>query len=83
MDKNVRKQFIDAKKALNEQSNLDLLGEQSMEAGFTAHDRGMLMRIYDAIVKGGSSGGFKGGRKRAVTPLGYMGESKKVKKGNN
>lgn len=83
MDKNVRKQFIDAKKALNEQSNLDLLNEDPAHGGFNSHDRRMLERIYDVVAKAGASGGYKGGRKRSLTPIGYMGESKKGKKGNN
>jgi Fic family protein len=79
MDKNVRKQFIDAKKALNEQSDFDIIDEH-IEVGFTSHDRRMLERIYDVVAKAGASGGYKGGRKRALTPIGYMGESKKGKK---
>jgi|TARA_B110000914_G_C15417764_1_gene425068 hypothetical protein len=82
MDENVRKQFIDAKKALNEQSNLESLNEDGGH-GFTSHDRRMLERIYDVVAKAGASGGYKGGRKRSLTPIGYMGESKKGKKGNN
>ena len=80
MDENVRKQFEDAKKVLNEQQELNLLGENVNADGFTANDRWMLIRLYDAVVKAGSSGGYKGGRKRSLTPIGYMGESKK---GNN
>ena len=80
MDKNVRKQFIDAKKALNEQSEFSLIDEQPIEVGFTNHDRRMLERIYDVVAKAGASGGYKGGRKRSLTPIGYMGESKKGKK---
>ena len=81
MDEKVRKQFIDAKKVLNEQ--LDIALDEHVEVGFTAHDRRMLERIYDVVAKAGASGGYKGGRKRALTPIGYMGESKKRKKGNN
>tara|TARA_R110000851_G_scaffold326407_2_gene495038 strand:- start:1432 stop:1671 length:240 start_codon:yes stop_codon:yes gene_type:complete len=79
MDKNVRKQFEDAKRVLNEQSELGMLNEQA-DGGFTSYDRRMLERIYDVVAKAGASGGYKGGRKRSLTPIGYMGESKK---GNN
>ena len=38
---------------------------------FTSTDRRMLRARYDVLVKGGASGGYKSGRKRALTPLGY------------
>lgn len=79
MDRNVRKQFIDAKKVLKEQEEVRLIDE-TVVVGFTNHDRRMLERIYDVVAKAGASGGYKGGRKRSLTPIGYMGESKK---GNN
>jgi hypothetical protein len=82
MDRNVRKQFIDAKKVLKEQEEVRLIDE-TVVVGFTNHDRRMLERIYDVVAKAGASGGYKGGRKRSLTPIGYMGESKKGKKGNN
>jgi hypothetical protein len=79
MDRNVRKQFIDAKKVLKEQEEVRLIDE-TVVVGFTNHDRRMLERIYDVVAKAGASGGYKGGRKRSLTPIGYMGESKKGKK---
>ena len=79
MDRNVRKQFIDAKKVLKEQEEVRLIDE-TVVVGFTNHDRRMLERISDVVAKAGASGGYKGGRKRSLTPIGYMGESKKGKK---
>jgi hypothetical protein len=50
--------------------------------GFTSKDRKILNAIYDVIVKGGASGGYKSGRKRALTAIGsipQLGESKNNK----
>ena len=40
--------------------------------GFTNSDRKLLNRIYDAVVGGGASGGYKGGRKRSLPSLGAL-----------
>ena len=64
MDRNVRKQFIDAKKVLKEQEEVRLIDE-TVVVGFTNHDRRMLERIYDVVAKAGASGGYTGGRKRS------------------
>ena len=40
--------------------------------GFTNSDRKLLNRIYDAVVGGGASGGFKGGRRRSLPSLGSL-----------
>jgi hypothetical protein len=51
--------------------NTGVLKEQYSDGGsFTSMDRRMLNSLYDVIVKGGSGGGYKGGRRRAVQPLG-------------
>jgi hypothetical protein len=39
---------------------------------FTATDRRMLHAIYDVLIKGGAGGGYKGGRKRSIAPLGHL-----------
>ena len=51
--------------------NTEVLKEQYSEGGtFTSMDRRMLNAIYDVIVKGGAGGGYKGGRRRSIQPLG-------------
>ena len=51
--------------------NTGALQEQhSSSTSFGAMDRRMLNAIYDVIVKGGAGGGYKGGRRRALQPLG-------------
>jgi|TARA_R110000803_G_scaffold43972_5_gene93387 hypothetical protein len=68
-------------KVIKEQSPIEVYGEDtiSRSEGFTNGDRRMLNAIYDVIVKGGSSGGYKTGRKRALTAIGAnsFGESQK------
>lgn len=44
----------------------------STKNDFTSADRRMLHAIYDVLVKGGSGGGYKSGRKRALTPIGAL-----------
>ena len=48
----------------------ELLEEQIGSSTFTSGDRRMLNAIYDVIVKGGAGGGYKGGRRRSIQPLG-------------
>ena len=51
--------------------NTSVLKEAYGDSGtFTSTDRRMLNAIYDVIVKGGAGGGYKGGRRRSVQPLG-------------
>tara|TARA_R100000664_G_C2759888_1_gene150247 strand:- start:9888 stop:10292 length:405 start_codon:yes stop_codon:yes gene_type:complete len=54
--------------SIHEQATSDL----EISKGFTQTDRKLLNRIYDAVVGGGASGGFKGGRKRALPSLGAL-----------
>ena len=52
-------------------NNTGVLKEQYSDGGsFTSLDRRMLSAIYDVIVKGGAGGGYKGGRRRSIQPLG-------------
>jgi len=50
--------------------NTGVLKEQYGDGSFASMDRRMLTAIYDVIVKGGAGGGYKGGRRRAIQPLG-------------
>ena len=43
---------------------------------FTEEDREMLERIYDVVVRGGSSGGYGGVRRRSIPALGTLPDSK-------
>ena len=54
--------------SIHEQATSDL----EISKGFTQTDRKLLNRIYDAVVGGGASGGYKGGRKRALPSLGAL-----------
>tara|TARA_R110002012_G_scaffold266958_1_gene450575 strand:- start:1117 stop:1521 length:405 start_codon:yes stop_codon:yes gene_type:complete len=54
--------------SIHEQS----IPEIEISKGFTQADRKLLNRIYDAVVGGGASGGFKGGRKRQLAALGSL-----------
>ena len=62
-------------RVMNEQSPIEIYGEEetlSPVKGFTHSDRRMINAIYDVVVKGGSSGGYKSGRKRSLTPIGAL-----------
>jgi len=51
-------------------SDTEVLKEQHVGNSFSTMDRRMLSAIYDVIVKGGAAGGYKGGRRRSIQPLG-------------
>ena len=55
---------------LQEQKNGVTINEDLGSTTFTSMDRRMLNAIYDVIVKGGAGGGYKGGRRRSIQPLG-------------
>lgn len=51
--------------------NAGTLKEQyNTSSSFTSMDRRMLNAVYDVVVKGGAGGGYKGGRRRSIQPLG-------------
>jgi len=65
--------YINTSGTIYEQS--EIYGEEEMlttKNDFTSMDRKMLHAIYDIIVKGGAGGGYKGGRKRALAPIGAL-----------
>ena len=61
-------------RVLSEQIPMEVYDEEviSRKEGFTSKDRNMLNAIYDVLVKGGSAGGYKSGRKRSLTPIGAV-----------
>lgn len=65
------------------QEQVEIYGEEEMltsKNDFTSMDRKMLHAIYDVIVKGGSGGGYKGGRKRSLAPIGALPTNEQTQK---
>ena len=69
IEKTIKEHTEKSKPKLSEQYRTE--ERMDVRDTFTSTDRRMLSAIYDVLVKGGASGGYKSGRKRALTPLGY------------
>ena len=68
---------------LTEEQFNKILSDQEVEnlnyrpVSFTEEDRDMLQRVYDVVVRGGSSGGYGGVRRRAIPALGALPDTPK------
>ena len=68
---------------LTEEQFNKILSDQEVEnlnyrpVSFTEEDRAMLQRVYDVVVRGGSSGGYGGVRRRAIPALGTLPDTPK------